>query len=248
MRKKRLYSDIGFYHTVIRGVNKQIIFFEAADKEYFLFLLKKFAKKYCMKVHAYCLMDNHVHLLLQDSNKNLSPFMQLLASVYARYFNRKYDRIGHLYQDRFASEIISNNSYLVVVFRYIIQNPKKAGLCQTNNFKWNSYNSYRKNKTFIETSLLKNIFGNINKLYKYLNDDNDDECLDISLRPSEKELYYIEKIKKLLKSHTPVINMEQSKTVIKQKIKILREAGLSIRVISRTTGISIGIIQRTAIS
>lgn len=243
MRKARKRSKTGYYHTIIRGVDKQNIFYSEEDKKFFKQLMKKYGRKYKMLFHAYCLLDNHVHLLIEDTKGNLSEFMQVLASVYARYFNKKYDRVGHLYQDRFASEIIENNGYFVIAVRYILQNAKKAGLCKSINYKWNSFHCYKLKYSLITKVKILSIFGTFENLVRFLSEDNDDECLDMSLRPSEKEHYNIKKICKLLKAENPIIKSDLPKSEIERKIRLLKNAGLSIRTISRITRIGKWIVQ-----
>lgn len=243
MRKARKRTKIGFYHAIIRGVDKQNIFYSEEDKKFFKNLMRKYGRKYKILYHAYCLLDNHVHLLFENPKENLSEFMQVIASVYARYFNKKYDRIGHLYQDRFASEIIENNGYYVIALRYILQNAKKAGLCKSINYKWNSYHCYKLKKSLITRDKIFNIFGSLSNLIYFLSESNDDECLDMSLRPSEKEDYNIEKICKLLQSKTPIIKPDLPKSEIVAKIKLLKLHGLSIRTISRITTVGKWIVQ-----
>lgn len=238
MRKKREYSERGFYHVVIRGVNKQNIFFDDNDKILFINLLKKYGIKLKIRIHAYCLMDNHVHLELEDLEHNLSVFMQSICSIYARSFNRKYDRIGHLFQDRFASEIINNTKHFLTVFRYIMQNHKKAGLSSQIQFRWNSYTHYSISNTFVYKEFLLEYFGSLTNIYRFLLKESDENCLEIELRPSEKEMDTIEKIKKLLKTENPLIPPDLPRNQIEKKIRLLKENGFSIRTISRITGIS----------
>lgn len=243
MRKPRQYSKTHFYHVVIRGVNKQNIFFDNEDKNLFLGLLKKYSSKLNIKVYAYCLMDNHVHLEIEDEDKNISLFMQCICSIYARLFNKKYDRIGHLFQERFASEVIKNTSHFLTVFRYILQNPQKASICSIEKFLWSSYLCYKKKSTFIQKEFLLKSFGTQKKLYDFLHQQTNELCLEIELRPSEKEAKYIEKIKNILETENPIIQPDLPMNIIKQKVKKLKRAGLSIRTISRVTGISKHIVQ-----
>lgn len=243
MRRARVKSKSGYYHLVIRGVNKQNIFYEDADRQYFKTLMKRIGRKYKIVFHSYTIMDNHVHLLIEDSVNNLSKFMQVLCSVYARYFNRKYDRIGHLYQDRFASETIENNGYLVIVCRYILLNPEKAGICKAKDYRWSSYNSYASTKDFVSCRVFPGLLGSLESFYRYINEKNDDECLEIGLRPSEKAERNIEIVKKVLKCNNPIINSNLPKQKIIEIIRILRNRGLSINTISRITGIGRYIIQ-----
>lgn len=243
MRKPRQYSKSGLYHVVIRGVNKQNIFFEDDDRKLFISLLKKYSKKTGIKVHAYCLMDNHAHLELEDENHSLSLLMQCLCSVYARLFNKKYDRIGHLFQERFASEIIEDESRFITIFRYIIQNPQKANISPADSYKWSSYKSYMHKKTFVYKDFLIEIFGSLKNLYNFLQQETNDQCLEIELRPSERASNYIDKIKSLLKTTNPIIKPDLPLDIIQNKVKILKNAGFSVRTIVRTTGISKYIVQ-----
>ena len=138
----------GFYHIMIRGVNKNIIFREDDDRKLFLRLLYYHKNKLECKIHTYCLMDNHVHLLFEDKESNISDFMRDVTSQYASEFNKKYKRVGHLYQERFKSEVVYDDTYLMRLIRYIHRNPEKAGICKTENYKWSSYKEYM-NKPFI---------------------------------------------------------------------------------------------------
>lgn len=242
MRKRRQYSPTGSYHIVIRGVNKQNIFFDDDDRNYFLKLIKKYKEKFNIKLRAYCLMNNHVHLSPDDIDKNISKFMQIVESVYARYFNKKYDRIGPLFQGRFASEIITDNLYWQTVIRYILQNPEKAGICNTSEYKWSSYKLYKKTDNLIDRDKILVLFQTIENFYNFVTLSDNTEYLDIELRPSEKEHIKIEKIKKLLNSDSPLIPPDMNINLIKLKVRTLRNAGFSIRTISRLTGIMTWIV------
>ena len=244
MRKRRKYSKSGFYHIVIRGVNKQNIFFDEADKKLFLGLLKKYSIKLKIQVHAYCLMDNHAHLLLEDTDKSISLFMQVFTSLYARLFNKKYDRIGHLFQERFASEVIEDSFYFMTVFRYIIQNPEKAGIEKTENYEWSSFKLYKVKDTFLEKETVLSLFPSLEAMYDFLKIKNNDICLEIELRPSEKEQHYIQKIKEILQTDNPLILQNLSRQEIEQQIKKLKAAKISTRTIARITCIPRALIQK----
>ena len=141
-REARKISRSGFYHVMIRGVNKEIIFRDDRDREMFLRLLKHYKIKLNCIVHAYCLMNNHVHILVEDNNNKLGELMRNVTSVYAGEFNKKYKRIGHLFQERFKSQNVESDYYLLRVIRYIHRNPEKAGVCITEKYKWSSYSEY----------------------------------------------------------------------------------------------------------
>jgi len=124
-RRPRLDLD-GFHHIVNRGVARGNIFECDEDKEKFLEILCKSCHTYKVNVHDYCLMDNHYHLLIETTSQNLSLFMRQINGNYAIYFNKKYKRVGHLWQGRYKSWYIINEEYLYTLFRYIEHNPLKA--------------------------------------------------------------------------------------------------------------------------
>lgn len=243
MRKNRIRARSGVYHCIVRGVDRQNIFYDDDDRDFFISLLTKYGEKYSMSCSAYSLLDNHAHFLYTDRENNISRFMQTVCSVYARYFNRKYDRIGHLFQDRFLSEPVEDNLYYMTVIRYILQNPMKAGLSGTCRYRWNSYDRYGKESRLISSGLIMKVFGSFQTFYRYINEKNDDECLEQELKPSEKMKNQTEKIKKLLGTETPRINLQLPAETIRNSIRILRDAGFSINTISRITGVGRFIVQ-----
>ncbi|RKX74496.1 MAG: hypothetical protein DRP87_16730 [Spirochaetes bacterium] len=126
-RKPRLDS-VGFHHVLNRGVEKRIIFIDSSDYNYFFRIIYKNAELYHFKLHAYALMPNHYHLLIETFEENLSSLMQQINATYSIYFNKKYERVGPLWQGRFKSFYVYNNAYLNLVIKYIENNPIKAGL------------------------------------------------------------------------------------------------------------------------
>lgn len=120
----------GYHHVLNRGVNRENIFLCAEDKVYFLQTLEKIRDIYAVRVHAYCVLDNHYHLLLETSRSNLSLAVRYLNSQYANYFNRRMQRVGPLWQGRFKSWYIHDDNYLWLLLRYIEMNPVKAGLSE----------------------------------------------------------------------------------------------------------------------
>lgn len=127
-RGARLRSSLGIYHVMTRGINKTNIFNDDMDRKVFMKYLLEFKNEYDIKVLAYCLMSNHVHILLKDEHDNISNAMKSINIKYSQYFNKRYERCGHLFQNRYKSEIVESLSYLVNVIDYIHYNPKKAGM------------------------------------------------------------------------------------------------------------------------
>jgi putative transposase len=119
---------IGFPHHVIqRGNNKEKVFFDKKDREQYLSLLKKYSEKWDSPILAYCLMSNHVHLLMKPKEEeSLYKMMQGVTLCYTQYINRKYKRTGRLWESRYHSCIVDKELYLWAVARYIEQNPKRA--------------------------------------------------------------------------------------------------------------------------
>ena len=167
-RIARKYSKIKVYHITIRGIDKQNIFFEEEDKYKFLEIINRTKEKYNYEIYAYCLMDNHVHLVIYDKEQQLSKIMQSIEISYVFYFNLKYGRTGHLFQNRFFSKKIEDLNYFLTVCKYIHRNPEKAGIALTQNYKWSSYQEYIRKKKIISSSLLMHYFDNdISKFADY---------------------------------------------------------------------------------
>lgn len=183
-RTARKISKTGFYHIIIRGVNKTEIFVDDEDRKTFLHLLKYYSIGLNCKVYAYCLMDNHVHLLIEDKELKIGELMKNITCVYAGEFNKKYGRVGHLFQDRFKSQNIENQTYLLRLIRYIHRNPEKAGICKTENYRWSSYSeviygSKIIDRDFILSTYNDNKFYAINEFRKQMTENNDDVIDDV---------------------------------------------------------------------
>ena len=157
-RSYRIKSLTDIYHIMVRGVNKEVIFHDDADRKKFLQIMEYYLNKYEVEIYAYCLMDNHVHFLLK-SKEYFNKFMQCIQTVYANHFNKKYKRIGHLFQDRFKSIPVEEEKYLLECIRYIHQNPVKANISTIEKYKWSSYNKYIKGSKLINTKFVLKLFS-----------------------------------------------------------------------------------------
>lgn len=136
-------------HIVQRGNNRQITFVEPDDYVVYLEKLKYYAKEYDVKIHAYVLMTNHVHLLATPTTSNgVSKLMQSLGRYYVRYFNQAYKRTGTLWEGRYKSTLVDSDNYFLVVSRYIELNPVRAGMVQhPAEYTWSSYQHNAVGKT-----------------------------------------------------------------------------------------------------
>ncbi|SNS77668.1 Transposase IS200 like [Anaerovirgula multivorans] len=112
-------------------------------------------------------MGNHVHLLLREGRKGISLSMQRICSSFVYWYNWKYDRFGHLFQERYKSEVVENEAYLITVLRYIHQNPVKAGITNTvKGYKWSSYHEYIDKQNIIDTEFILKLFAKEKQIAK----------------------------------------------------------------------------------
>ncbi|MCK4277674.1 MAG: transposase [Desulfurellaceae bacterium] len=128
MPRRPRIDIIGYYHIINRGVARSNIFLNDIDKDKFLKILNETCKIYHFNIHSFCLMDNHYHFLLETTDENLSLLMRQINSRYAIYFNKKYNRVGPLWQGRFKSWYVYNESYLFTLVKYIEQNATRANI------------------------------------------------------------------------------------------------------------------------
>ncbi|MGV3466331.1 MAG: transposase [Heyndrickxia sp.] len=249
-RAPRMKSSNGFYHIMIRGINKQTIFEEEEDKRRMLKTVKKCREVSNIKIYGYCLMDNHVHLLLQETEESISRTMQRISASYVYWYNKKYERYGHLFQDRFKSETVETDTSFLKVLRYIHQNPVKAGL-KKNVFdcKWTSVNEYIGKTEFIDTDYGLNLFSkNKRKALKwyeeYMKKTNDDQFLDdfAKVKKSDSEvIHFIEQLG--VKNISSLQQLDKYKrNAIILRLKELN--GVTYEQLSRVTGISKSVIGR----
>lgn len=168
-RKPRIISPSGIYHIVIRSINQQQLFEEDADYQKFLFVLSDVQAKYPFALYAYCLMGNHVHLLLAADEATLKTIFQSLGSRFVYWYNAKYQRFGHLFQDRYFSKPIENDESFLCVMQYIHENPVRAGICSfATDYYWSSCRAYygKKNDLINKEPAVK-IAGSPRKLLTY---------------------------------------------------------------------------------
>jgi len=134
------YPDL-IYHVIKRGNNKEVIFAAEEDYHHYLNTLQRYKKKFDFKLYAYCLMTNHLHLLIKVGNKGtISRIMQSITVAHTRYYNYIYRRCGHVWQGRFHSPIVSEDGYMLNVMKYIEQNPLRAGMVKNvADYRWSSY-------------------------------------------------------------------------------------------------------------
>jgi REP element-mobilizing transposase RayT len=142
-RHARKQSTSNVYHIMVRGNERKNIFLDDEDRIRFLDTLQKMKEYDSYNVYAYCLMDNHVHLLIRELKDSIQRSMKRVCVSYIYYFNKKYRRVGHLFQDRYRSEAVEKDSYILAAARYIHNNPVNAKIvAKAEDYKWSSYQQY----------------------------------------------------------------------------------------------------------
>lgn len=239
-RKPRKKSESQIYHVILRGNNRQNIFYNDADRYFMLNRIKKYSEQTEIELYAYCFMDNHIHLLVGKANLNLSKFVQKLATSYAMYFNRKYDRSGHLFQGRFKSEPVETDEYFKTVFRYILQNPAKANICNFLQYKWSScqFGINESKESIVNEEYVLAVFQDRGSLEKFLHIDSTDNCMEYEnvLVFSDNRCCKI--IMEELNLDNPSQIKDQSQEKIIQSLRYLKKRGINSTQISRVTGLS----------
>ncbi|MDH5232831.1 MAG: transposase [Gammaproteobacteria bacterium] len=139
-RPLRIEFAGGLYHITSRGNAQQAIYLDDEDREHFLELLYRACERYHWYCHAYCLMDNHYHLLIETQAPTLSKGMKYLNGLYTQAFNKNHRRVGHVFQGRFKSILVESDSYLLELARYIVLNPVRAEMVRgAKDWSWSSY-------------------------------------------------------------------------------------------------------------
>ena len=242
----RCASAHDIYHITARGVGRQIIFESDGDRAAFVRLLSELKRETDVEVYAWCLMDNHVHLLLHAPLERVSLLMRRMLGSYAMRFNALYGRVGHLFQDRFHSVPIADEEQLLRAVRYIHFNPQEAGLDYIT-YPWSSYAEYAFGTTGpCDTAFM---LGMLDGPQGFV------ELHDAEL-PGEDALRHgttrchlssdeaSETVREVLGAVSPYDLKSLDKKTRNHYLARLRAAGLSVRQIERATGIGRGIISR----
>ena len=261
-RQARKQSGTGIYHVMLRGINRQDIFEEDEDYRMFISILSglyshssdDLTTTICAcHVFAYCLMPNHVHLLLREKEWPLKEIVKSIASSYVFYFNKKYGRVGHLFQDRFKSEPCDDMQYFFTLFRYIHQNPVKAGLVDNaGDYMYSSWgNDYLGRSSIrachtmpvLRRSALEQLQGLVNLLLP-----DSAGCLDME---NEKEVIADEQVRMMILQESGTISATAFQSLEKEEQKrivgsVMRRLKIGPRQMSRVSGLNYSVIQRLA--
>ena len=241
-RVARQIADSGFYHVTCRGNGRQLLFEDDEDRRHYVALLENKARSHEVAVLAWCLMDNHVHLLLDDQKNEVSHMMHGLTTAYAQYFNSKTGHVGAVFQGRFTGVPITDDRQLLQAVRYIHENPAKANIAAIDRYRWSSYQEYLTGGGIVSSELILDMVGGPKGFRELFQDERyayyyvrasrrvaDDEALSAARcalggQPSD--------IKALCRG-------DRDEALLR-----LRETGLTVKQIERLTGIGKSSITR----
>ncbi len=183
-RQARIQSPTNYYHIMVRGNNREYIFVNPIHKSYYLEILKEQVEEGLIEIAAYCIMDNHVHIVVEAHMLNLIKAMKSINIKFAMKINKQKNRIGHVFQDRYKSEIIFHDAHLQQIIRYVHNNPIKAKVSKSaDKYKWCSYNEYTDQNEIIkerQKNFVLNYFNkDIKKFEEFHLEINFDEHLEI---------------------------------------------------------------------
>ena len=191
------------------------------------------------KLYAFCLMTNHVHMLIEAGEEPLEIVFRRIGTSYVKWYNQKYERTGHLFQDRYRSENVETEQYFMTVLRYILQNPMKAGMeSSLGQYKWTSYRAYEKGiGSITDTEYAESIFGGRDSLLTFCNEQNEDVVLDeddYTWRIKDDEAI---DIMKQISNCSSVSEFQQlDRKIQKNYVRDMFLQKLSVKQISRITG------------
>lgn len=229
---------------MLRGIDKREIFLSKSDYERFLYYVEKVKENNSVIVFAYCLMPNHVHILLRSETEEIGDIMRRISVGYAQYHNIKNGRTGHLFQNRFRSEPVNDDNYFLSALRYIHQNPVKAGLVKNvSGYKWSSYHEYIGNQPkLVDTSFALQFFSNISRFKEFINQPNEDKCLEYQ----HQIRYTDEELEKIISSSFDLDKLKYMDIESRNKIlkKLKEDTGVGNRQLARVLGIGRSIIDR----
>lgn len=241
----------GFYHVCARGVGKQLIFEGDEDRWEFLELMRECCREAGVTVIAWCLMGNHVHLVLADYEDAMSAAMHRLLLTYARRFNKRTGRTGHLFQNRFDRRSLDTDRYLMAAIRYVHANPQEAGIALIERYPWSSFAEYLRaydndtTRGFSDPSCVLELFESAEGFIAYsLSTPDGSEPALCDMKETEWERHaFADKMAKSL--GVPLRGVKAAPPARRDTVIVgLHDAGFTVRQIERYTGIGKSTVSR----
>lgn len=241
----------GFYHVCARGVGKQLIFEGDEDRWEFLELMRECCREAGVTVIAWCLMGNHVHLVLADYEDAMSAAMHRLLLTYARRFNKRTGRTGHLFQNRFDRRSLDTDRYLMAAIRYVHANPQEAGIALIERYPWSSFSEYLRaydndmTRGFSDPSCVLELFESAKGFLDYslsMPDGSDPVIHDMDETEWERRAFADKMAKSL---GVPLRGVKAAPPARRDTVIVgLHDAGFTVRQIERYTGIGKSTVSR----
>jgi len=256
-RKARIQSSTDYYHIMMRGNNRESIFSMDEQKSFFLDSLEKQQDDQLIHIAAYCLMNNHVHIVVKSEPSNLAKAIKSVNIKYAMHFNQTRSRIGHVFQDRYKSEPIEDDKYLMQVIRYVHNNPVKAKLVKSpEDYRWSSFNEYLSDNVIISSLQKKFILelfsSEINQFIEFHNQKDNNEFLDIDEEMEQNRLEYAQEI---ISNYFNEKGLTEAKQVKKNPVhleeiirRLLNSSKLSHRQIAKLLSISSSTVHKVSLN
>ena len=242
-RIARTISPSGYYHIMLRRAGRQILFEDNADRQLFINTVESVFAEECVDVIAWCLMDNHVHLVVSDAMGNLSHAMQRVTLRYAQHLNRRTGYIGHVFQDRFLSKPLDSDAYLLEAVRYTHNNPAAAHICAARDYPWSSYAEYAFGRPGLtNTDIILDMVGSPEEFERFIAERPGIEAADIMSFAGDSDAL-IKRAELILGQDVAKVG-ELPKKERDEKIRALGGSGFSIRQIERLTGIGRNTVAR----
>lgn len=219
-RFPRSYIKTSFFHIITQGINKSYIFENAEDIKYYINIMYKLSEQHEIKIITYCIMNNHAHMLIETEKiKELSKYMQRLNTRYGKYYNKKYNRVGYVFRDRYKSEGIYSEEHLYNCIKYIYDNPVKAGICKkAEEYLYSNY---------------KRIDKNIKGSYIFIDIEDDEKICEKVIQDF------------LIENNVELNDLKKDKRRLKELIIILKtEYNISLRKIAEKIGMGRETIRR----
>lgn len=183
-RRHRIWFQGATYHVMARGNRRSKIFYDDLDYHKYLSILTETKELYPYSLHSYCLMGNHVHLLLETTDYPITDIMKLINTSYAIYFNKRHDLVGHVFQGRYRSDLIKDSQYFLNASRYIHTNPLEAEITTNiQDYRWSSYSSF--------FSSSKNPLVSTERILSFFPNPQHENYLSFLTAPNKREEYLI---------------------------------------------------------
>lgn len=245
-RGLRAQEQGAYNHVTARGSGRRQIFEDDSDKEYFIALLKRVALEERISIYAWCLMDNHIHLLLKGQIQDISKMMQRVQTSYAHWFNGRHGHIGHVFQGRFSATPIDTDEHFLLAIKYIHLNPRDMAIDEPLSYPWSSYRQYilQNDDGVCQYNEVLDILGGLNAFKEFHeSEENDVDLLALSrarISDAEADRIAMRICGRHYRDSLFLLDPDERRSLLAR----MRIAGLSIRQIERLTGIGRGVIAK----